>query len=92
MYTIGIPRKHISTKKRDGVKMYFDLEIGIGGTTLRANGFRLVEKDGKSFVGFPSIVGKDGKRYPTFIPPKDMSNAIHVRAEQVYHTSGLAKR
>jgi hypothetical protein len=88
MYTIGIPRKHLSTKGTDGVKMYFDLEIGINGHTIRANGFRLVEKEGKSFVGFPSVMGKDGKRYPSFIPPKDMSEAIQVRAEQIYHTLG----
>jgi hypothetical protein len=87
MYKIEIPRKHISTRKEDGVKMYFDVSLVLGETTVRANGFRLVEKDGKSFVGFPSILGKDGKRYPTFIPPREISDAIQVRAEQLYQLS-----
>jgi hypothetical protein len=85
MFKIEIPRKYISQKGQgNNVKMYFDVKIAIGESSARINGFRLVEQDGKNFVGFPSVAGKDGKRYPSFIPSRDMTDAIQVRAEQEY--------
>lgn len=86
MFVVKIPRQHLSPRGETGVKMYFDAELVEPGAEKghRINGFRLVERNGKSFLGFPSSVGKDGKRYPSFIPTKELSEAIQVAAEMVY--------
>ncbi len=89
-YRIEIARKFVSTKKQDaGVKMYFDAQVDtiMGDEVVpgpRVNGFRLVKGKKGNFLGFPSIVSKDGTRYPSLIPPRKMSEAILARAEQEY--------
>ena len=89
-YRIEIARKFVSTKNQEaGVKMYFDaqVDIVIGEETVpgpRVNGFRLVKGKKGNFLGFPFIVGKNGNRYPSMIPPRKMSEAILARAEQEY--------
>lgn len=87
MFIIEIPRKHLSSKEeKTGVRMYFDVQLNDqdGKPGPRVNGFRLVGKEGRFFLGFPSIVGKDGKHYPAFIPTKDLSETIQIKAEQEY--------
>lgn len=89
-YKIEIARKHLSIKGQDdGVQMYFDAQIHtvVGNEEVagpRLNGFRLVKGEHGNFLGFPFVKGKDGKRYPSIIPPKKMSEALLARAEQEF--------
>jgi hypothetical protein len=83
MWAIKIPRMH-ATGSDAGVLMFFDVEVLEKGTEdgFRASGFRLVRNAGGTFLGFPSVIGKDGKRYPSFTPSRSMAQAIQARAEQ----------
>jgi hypothetical protein len=93
-WDIKIARKHV-TGSKTGVLMFFDVEVNYAGYVLdikkdsdglinifRASGFRLAKNKKGIFLGFPSSIGKDDKRYPSFKPSLELSEAIQAAAEQ----------